>query len=114
MVNIIKVKIIQNMNICSYLKHFYRMISTLYVSEAVFVVTVLIVNDSLFTTDNYIDLTYVATCLITLLFYTVNGTTINETLILFGCKKREISQINEVFEVTDNDNDKCSKPMEER
>ena len=91
-VNITKELVLKKIDIKAYRRHYIRMLLTIYVSGALFAISFLIINNSLFTTDNYIDLSYVTACLLVNLFFTVNSMTIRETLILFGCKKREIPE----------------------
>lgn len=80
---------INSLKIKNYLKHFYRILGTLYIFGGLFVLVILIIRNSLFTTDDYIDLTFVICCFLADLFYSINSTIINETLILFGCRERE-------------------------
>ena len=71
----------------AHLGHFYRMILSLYLSSVFFLVSILIINDSLFLDDNYIDLSYITICLGMDLFYTMNQTVAKETKNLFSCNK---------------------------
>ena len=71
----------------AHLGHFYRMILSLYLSSVFFLVSILIINDSLFLDDNYIDLSYITICLGMDLFYTMNQTVVKETKNLFSCNK---------------------------
>jgi heme/copper-type cytochrome/quinol oxidase subunit 2 len=65
--------------------HFYRMLVSLVLCSAFFIVQILIINDSLFFGESYIDLTYITLCLIIDLFFTLNRTIIKQTLKC--CKK---------------------------
>jgi len=85
--NIKELSLNENNNISGYLVHFYRMLFSIYLSSIMFLVSLLIINDCLFVSDFHIDLCFVVLCLIIDLFYTMNSTVINQTLILFGCKK---------------------------
>lgn len=80
---------LSNSNINSHLSHFYRMIVSLFLSSLAFLVTLLIINDSLFINDDFIDLCFIIVCLALDLFYTFNSTVIRQTLILCRCKKNE-------------------------
>ena len=80
---------LNNENKKSYEKHFYRMIVGLFLNSLVFLVTLLIINDSLFSNNDYIDLCYIIVCFAIDLFYTLNATIIKQTLILFRCKKEK-------------------------
>ena len=73
----------------AHLLHFYRMILSLYLSSLFFLVSILIINDSLFLDDNYIDLSYIIICLGMDLFYTMNKTVVKETKNLLSCNKEK-------------------------
>jgi len=73
----------------AHLSHFYRMIGSLYLSSLFFLVSILIINDSLFLDDTYIDLFYITNCLVMDLFYTFNKTVVKETKSLFSCQNDE-------------------------
>ena len=95
-------------SIFAHLVHFYRMAITLFLSSSAFFVTLLIINDSLFVDDDFIDLCFITICLALDLFYTLNSTIIKQTLILFGCKKEEREtdfSDNDENEINDNRND---------
>jgi hypothetical protein len=77
----------KNKSIAEHKTHLYRMIFTCYISGSIYLVSLLIINDSLFTSDTYIDLTYVINCLIVDLLYTINKNMIKETVHLLFCKK---------------------------
>lgn len=74
-------------NTLAHLFHFYRMIGSLFLCSLAFLITLLIINDSLFLNDDYIDLCFISICLALDLFYTLNYTVIKQTLIIFGCKE---------------------------
>ena len=76
-------------NIFAHLVHFYRMIGSLFLCSLAFLITLLIINDSLFLYDDYIDLCFISICLALDLFYTLNYTVIKQTLIIFGCKEEQ-------------------------
>jgi hypothetical protein len=80
---------LNNNNIKAHLIHFYRMIGSLFLSSFIFLVTLLIINDSLFLSYDYIDHCYICTCLVIDLYYTLNSTVIKQTLLLFRCRKEE-------------------------
>ena len=92
-------------NIFAHLVHFYRMIVSLFLSSIAFFITLLIINDSLFVDDDFIDLCFITTCLVLDLFYTLNSTVIKQSLILFGCKQEQREtdfSENEEMEIDDN------------
>ena len=89
LIKIIKEFSLNNENKKSYEKHFYRMIFGLFLNSLVFLVTLLIINDSLFLNDDYIDLCFIIICFAIDLFYTLNAIVIKQTLILFRCKKEK-------------------------
>jgi len=70
----------------AHLSHFYRMIGSLYLSSFFFLVSILIINNSLFLDDTYIDLFYITNCLVMDLFYTFNKTVVKETKSLLSCQ----------------------------
>ena len=63
--------------------HFYRMLFSLFICSVFFLVSILIINDSLFFPYEYIDLTFITLCLFIDLFYTLNRTVIKQTLKCF-------------------------------
>ena len=67
-----------------YVRHYYRMIGSLFISGGTFLIVILIIADSLSTDDDFIDLCYIIDALVVDLFYTCNKTVINETKKLFG------------------------------
>ena len=69
--------------------HYFRMIISLILCSAFFIVTLLIINDSLFFGYDYIDLTFITLCLIIDLFFTLNQTVIKQTLKCFNKRKEE-------------------------
>ena len=74
----------------AHLLHFYRMIVSLFLVSFAFLVTLLIINDSLFIdSDDSIDLLFITICFILDLFYTLNYTVVKQTLIIFGCKQEQ-------------------------
>ena len=92
-------------NLSAYLFHFYRIIVSLFLSSLAFLVTILIINNSLFVgdSDNNIDALYIFICLINDLFYTLNLTVFKETKKLLCCKEEEKYAIE--TEIDDDDND---------
>ena len=73
----------------AHLLHFYRILFSLFLCSLAFLVTLLIINDSLFINDDFIDLCFIILCLAIDLFYTMNSTVLKQTLIIFGCKEEE-------------------------
>lgn len=90
-------EIIAYRNKNDYSRHYYRIIGSLFINAITFLVVVLIIGDSLFLDDDYIDLCYVTDALVVDLFYTCNKTVINETKKLFGYKPDEIEPGNDDF-----------------
>jgi hypothetical protein len=89
-------------NLSAYLVHFYRIGFSLFLSSIAFLVTLLIINDSLFVGDDSIDMCYIFICLIVDLFYTLNSTVFKETKKLICCKDEE--DMNEPdFDTDDNE-----------
>ena len=84
--------------------HYYRMIVSLFLCSAFFIVTILIINDSLFFGYDYIDITFITLCLIIDLFFTLNMTVIKQTLKCFK-KETEEEKTNSDFEDDNDDND---------
>ena len=87
--------------------HFYRMLFSLFICSLFFLVSILIINDSLFFSYEYIDLTFITLCLFIDLFYTLNRTVIKQTLKCFK-KDDEIdnfddTQNNEQMECQEDD-----------
>ena len=103
-IKMIKEIYLKNGNIKGHIMHFHRMIIGLFLNSLVFLVTLLIINDSLFSNNDYIDLCYIIVCFAIDLFYTLNATIIKQTLILFRCKK-EFELYGNQDEVDDDDND---------
>ena len=81
--------------------HYFRMAISLILCSAFFIVTILIINDSLFFGYDYIDITFITLCLIIDLFFTLNQTVIKQTLKCFN-KQTEEEDDNENF-VDDNE-----------
>lgn len=73
----------------AHLVHFYRLIFSLYLSSLFFLVSILIINNSLFFDDTYIDLFYISNCLVITLFYTMNQTVVKESKNLCSCIKED-------------------------
>ena len=81
---------INKSSIIAHLLHFYRMIVSLFLVSFAFLVTLLIINDSLFIDgDDSIDLLFITICFILDLFYTLNYTVVKQTLIIFGFKQEQ-------------------------
>lgn len=76
-------------NTFAHLLHFYRMLGSLFLCSLAFLITLLIINDSLFLNDDLIDLCFISVCFAIDLFYTLNYTVIKQTLIIFGCKNEQ-------------------------
>ena len=95
-------------NISAYVWHFYRMLASLFFCSLAFLITLLIINDSLFMDDDEIDLCFITVCLILDLFYTLNSTVIKQTLILFGCRVEE-----KVMEIDEDNEDNELEPGKE-
>ena len=74
-----------------FVSHYHRIILSLFINSATFLLVILIISDSLFGEgyDDYIDLCYIIDALIVDLFYTCNATVINEVKKLFGIKSNE-------------------------
>ena len=89
----------------AYLLHFYRMFFSLFLSSFAFIITLLIINDSLFVDDDFIDLCFIITCLAIDLFYTLNSTVIKQTLIIFKCSKEEERETDFSFNEENDIND---------
>ena len=77
--------------------HYFRMIISLILCSAFFIVTLLIINDSLFFGYDYIDLTFITLCLIIDLFFTLNQTVIKQTLKCFNKRKEEDDNVPRMF-----------------
>ena len=90
----------------AHLVHFYRMVGSLFLCSIAFLITLLIINDSLFLNDDYIDLCFISICLLLDLYYTLNYTVVKQTLIIFGCKEeaKETDFIDEENEIEDRAN----------
>ena len=82
--------------------HYYRMLVSLILCSSFYIITLLIINDSLFFGYDYIDITFITTCLIIDLFFTLNLTVIKQTL---KCFKKENEEENDSFEDDSQDND---------
>ena len=95
---------LNNMSTTGHIIHFYRIFASLFLSSLSFLVTLLIINDSLFMKDDYIDICFICTCLVIDLFYTLNLTIIKETLKLCCCKT-ELLEEKDFYEIEENDND---------
>jgi hypothetical protein len=95
----------------AHLLHFYRMIVSLYLSSLFFFVSLLIINNSLFFDDNYIDLFYITNCLVMDLFYTLNQTVVKESKSLCSCKKNDDMPID-VEESEDGDRTRSSVSLD--
>lgn len=97
---------LNNSSIKGHLIHFYRIFVSLFLSSLSFLITLLIINDSLFMNDDFIDICFISTCLVIDLFYTLNITIIKETIKLCCCKVEQLTE-KEFYdsEESDNDND---------
>ena len=80
--------------------HFYRMLLSLFLCSTFFVVSILIINDSLFFPYEYIDLTFITLCLIIDLFYTLNRTVIRQTM---KCFKKDDENEKDSFDDSQNE-----------
>lgn len=78
-----------------YSRHYYRIIASLFINAITFLIVVLIIGDSLFVGDDYIDLCYIVDALVVDLFYTCNKTVINETKKLFGYKTDDTESVDD-------------------
>ena len=112
LLKIIKEVFLDKQLIKPHLKHFYRMIIGLFLSSSAFLVTILIINDSLFLNDDYIDLCYIIVCFALNLFYTLNSTIIKQTLILFRCKKESEVYIDQ-DEIDDDEGENQDNKLNE-
>jgi len=93
--------------------HYYRMLISLFLCSFFYFLTLLIINDSLFFSFEYIDLTFITLCLVIDLFFTLNRTVIKQTLRCFR-KDKEENNGNAVEYNCDDDDDENSsnsKPM---
>lgn len=93
--------------------HYYRMLVSLFLCSFFYCLTLLIINDSLFFSFEYIDLTFITLCLIIDLFFTLNRTVIKLTLKCFRKDKEENKENAEDYNYDDDDDDNSSnkKPM---
>ena len=101
----IKEIFLNNTNLTAYVWHFYRMVASLFFCSLAFLVTLLIINDSLFLDDDNIDLCFITVCLIIDLFFTLNSTVLKQTLILLGCRSEDEKDID-LYEDNEIDTDK--------
>ena len=86
-----------------YSRHYYRIIASLFINAITFLIVLLIIGDSLFVDDDYIDLCYIVDALIVDLFYTCNKTVINEVKKLFGYKPEESDSTNDDYSEDDKE-----------
>ena len=97
----LSLKSVEKKYIRTFTFHYFRMAISLILCSAFFIVTILIINDSLFFGYDYIDITFITLCLIIDLFFTLNQTVIKQTLKCFN-KQTEEEDDNENF-VDDNE-----------
>jgi hypothetical protein len=97
----LSLKSVEKKYIRTFTFHYFRMSISLILCSAFFIVTILIINDSLFFGYDYIDITFITLCLIIDLFFTLNQTVIKQTLKCFN-KQTEEEDDNENF-VDDNE-----------
>jgi hypothetical protein len=97
----LSLKSVEKKYIRTFTFHNFRMSISLILCSAFFIVTILIINDSLFFGYDYIDITFITLCLIIDLFFTLNQTVIKQTLKCFN-KQTEEEDDNENF-VDDNE-----------
>ncbi len=71
--------------------HYYRMLISIILCSAFYIVSILIINDSLFVDDDYIDIAFVSLCFLIDLFFTLNRTVVKQTL---SCCRKEIDDEN--------------------
>ena len=87
--------------------HYYRMLISLFLCSFFYFLTLLIINDSLFFSFDYIDLTFITLCLVIDLFFTLNRTVIKQTLRCF-MKDKEENKENADYNYDDEDDDNSS------
>ena len=88
--------------------HFYRMLLSLFLCSLFFLVTLLIINDSLLFSYDYIDLTFITLCLFIDLFYTLNRTVVKQTLKCFR-KDNEDEKDNTFDDTVSNEQLECQE-----
>ena len=100
----LSLKSVEKKYIRTFTFHYFRMSISLILCSAFFIVTILIINDSLFFGYDYIDITFITLCLIIDLFFTLNQTVIKQTLKCFNKQTEEDDNENFVDdnEVEDN------------
>ena len=75
--------------------HYYRMIISLILCSFFYIITLLIINDSLFFDYDYVDITFITLCFIIDLFFTLNITVVKQTL---KCCRKDMDEDTEEFE----------------
>lgn len=82
--------------------HYYRMIISMILCSFFYIITILIINDSLFFDYDYVDITFICLCFIIDLFFTLNLTVIKQTL---RCCKKEKENEYDDFEDDNEEED---------
>ena len=95
--------------------HYYRMLVSLILCSFFYIITILIINDSLFFNYDYIDITFIIMCLIIDLFFTLNITIVKQTVKC--CKSEIVEEESDDFEDDNggedyNNNTKSLKHLE--
>ena len=104
----LSLKSVEKKYIRTFTFHYFRMSISLILCSAFFIVTILIINDSLFFGYDYIDITFITLCLIIDLFFTLNQTVIKQTLKCFN-KQTEEEDDNENFADDNEEEDNNQK-----
>ena len=81
----------ENENHKTFTFHYYRMCFSLILCSFFFIITLLIINDSLFFSFDYVDIVFITLCLIIDLFFTINITIVKQTI---KCCKRNKQEEN--------------------
>ena len=92
---IIKELSLENENHKTFTFHYYRMIFSLILCSIFYIITLLIINNSLFFNIDYIDIIFITLCLIIDLYFSLNITIIKQTI---KCCKKNNEEENNVFE----------------
>ena len=87
LVSVIKELYVIGRKVKDFSKHFFRIFVSLIFTAISFFIVILIINNSLDLSDDWIDLCYISICLILDLFFTFNKSVIKESYKLFCCKK---------------------------
>jgi hypothetical protein len=108
--NIKELALEKDYNKTSFSFHYYRMLVSFLLCSFFYFLTLLIINDSLFFSFEYIDLTFITLCLVVDLFFTLNRTVIKQTLRCFRKDKESKDDYN--YDDDEDDNSKQLKSME--